>query len=366
MYSEVNIDDSLRPIDHFKEIHRWDIEPMPHRNLKVITMISNPIRYKTRYNLYRKFAKHMADSGVDLITCEVQQGERPFAVTDPKNPHHIQLRTYHELWMKECALNICMKRVYELYPDFQYFAWIDADIMFHNPAWAAEALAMLQRYRIVQLWSSAIDLNSLMNPERDRPITYSFGWCYVQSLHYPEKMGVLDSAGVWHFNMGINDYKDYSAKKKPFWHSGYAWAMRRQTYEDLGGPYDAGLFEMGILGSGDHHMALAWIEEAYRSMPAKLGTRYSDLVLEYQNRSHKFVQKDIGYIDGAISHYFHGSKEKRGYRTRWQILAENKFDPTYDIKRDKNGLFMLTDRNIKLRDDIRCYFDSRDEDEKNC
>lgn len=346
---------------HFDAIHHWDIEPIPHRQLKVITMVSNPIRFKTRYNLYRRFAKHMHDSGVDLITVEVQQGQRPFAVTESDNPNHIQLRTYSELWIKECALNLAARRLYELCPDWQYLAWIDADVSFFNPAWAAETLTMLQRFRVLQLWSSAIDLDYNMNPMQS---IKSFAWCYRESLRNPDSVGAVVD-GKHEFNVGIPDWKQYAALVKPFWHSGFAWAMRRETYEGLGGPFDGGLFEIGILGSGDHHMALAFIGEVTRSLPKNVGQRYMDLLLEYQNRCDKFVQKDIGYIDGGISHYFHGAKKNRGYRTRWQILSDNAYDPTYDLKRDKNGLFVLTDRNLKLRDDIRIYFESRNEDDPN-
>lgn len=354
-------------MNHFDNLYKWDIEQLPHRDLKVITMVSNPIRYKTRYNHYRRFAKHMHDSGVDLITVEVQQGNRPFAITEENNPNHVQLRTYHELWHKENALNIAAKRLYEVYPDWKYMAWVDADIMFLNHGWASEALSMLQRYRILQLWSTCVDLDPNMDPiivaQGVPKVVRSFGWCYRNSIKYPDMVGI-EVDGKHQYNMGTNDWKDYAALKKPFWHSGFAWAMRRQTYEDLGGCYDGGLFEIGILGSGDHHMALAFVGEVERSLPRSVGNRYMDLLLEYQNRCDKFVQRDIGFIDGGIVHYYHGSKLNRGYRTRWNILQENNFDPTYDLKRDKNGLFMLTDRNLKLRDDIRAYFEMRNEDDK--
>lgn len=347
---------------HMNTIHRWDLTPMDHKELKVITMVSNPIRYKTRYNLYRKFAKHMADSGVDLITCEVQLGDRPFEVTEAGNPNHVQLRTSSEIWIKENALNIAARRLYELWPDWKYMAWIDADVQFAREDWAAEAVSMLSRFRIIQLWSSAIDLDFNMNPLFT---TRSFCWCHREFLRHPEKVGFLNDQGVWEKNQGMSDWRGYAAQAKPFWHSGYAWAMRRETYEGLGGPYDGGLFEVSVIGSGDHHMALAWIGEVQRSMPQKCGKRYRELVMEYQARSDKVVQKDIGYIDGAIFHYFHGAKASRGYRTRWNILGENQYDPTYDLTRDANGLFKLTDRNLKFRDDLRCYFESRNEDNPN-
>jgi hypothetical protein len=44
------------------------------------------------------------------------------------------------------------------------------------------------------------------------------------------------------------------------------------------------------------------------------------------------------------------------------ILRENRFDPARDIKRDWQGVWQLTDRKPALRDGLRSYFRSRDED----
>ena len=346
-------------MEHLQDVHKWDITPMDHRELKVVTMISNPIRFKSRYNLYRKFAKHMADSGVDLVTMEVQLGERPFEITEAGNPCHIQLRTRSEVWHKENALNLCAAHLYKLWPDWKYFAWIDADISFVSSYWAAEAISMLQRFRVIQLWSTAIDVTNSMDYDRH---VRSFCWCLRESQRHPEKVGVLDKEGKWIFNRGIEDYRNYAAQQKPFWHSGYAWAMRRDAYEKMGGPWDGGLFEYGILGSGDHHMILAWNGEVERSAPERISKRYYDLLMEYQARADKYIQRDLGYIDGTIIHYWHGNKGDRGYRTRWEILRDAGYDPTYDITRDPSGLFALTDRNIKFRDELRCYFEARNED----
>jgi len=302
----------------------------------------------------------MHDSGVDLVTVEIQQGDRPFAITSPDNPNHIQLITQHELWLKECALNIAAKRLYELWPDWKYMAWIDADVMFLNPAWVTETISALQRHRVVQLWTTCVDLNHQMNPLNT---IKSFAWCYRESLRNPDSIGV-EVDGKFQYNMGTSEWKHYAATGKPFWHSGFAWAIRRKTYEDLGGPHDGGIFELGILGSGDHHMALAFIGDVTRSCPNIKGG-YQNALQEYQTRCDKFVQKDLGYIDGTIAHYFHGSKVNRHYRTRWNILLSNDFEPLHDLKKDPNGLYMLTDRNIKLRDEIRLYFESRDEDNPN-
>jgi hypothetical protein len=63
-------------------------------------------------------------------------------------------------------------------------------------------------------------------------------------------------------------------------------------------------------------------------------------------------------------HYYHGAKVNRRYFDRWGILVRNNFDPLLDLKKDWQGLWQLTDRNHKLRDDLRAYFATRDEDDR--
>ncbi len=95
--------------------------------LHVVTAISNPVRYRSRYRLYRQFAQHVADAGAELTTVEVAFGSRPFEVTDAGHSRHIQLRSREELWFKENALNIGISR---LPADAEYTAVVDADFTF--------------------------------------------------------------------------------------------------------------------------------------------------------------------------------------------------------------------------------------------
>jgi hypothetical protein len=47
---------------------------------------------------------------------------------------------------------------------------------------------------------------------------------------------------------------------------------------------------------------------------------------------------------------------------RWQILRDNNFNPNTDVSYDWQGLPQLNGNKPKLRDDLRRYFRSRDED----
>ena len=299
------------------------------RTLYVVTCVSNPVRYQTRYDLYRKFAQRMADTpNVVLYTTEMAFGDRPHEVTDANNPHHIQVRSSEELWHKENMLNLAIQR---LPREAEYIAWIDSDIAFSRPDWAEETMEQLQHYSFVQMFSHAIDLGP-----RFEPMATHTG--FVQHFyHNPEKA----------------NHGSYAE----FYHPGYAWAGTRKALTSVGG-----LLDIGILGSGDRHMALAMIGKVEYSYNNNVHPNYKKMCQEWEIKCNKHIQRNIGYVDGLITHYWHGGKANRLYNDRWKILVNRKFDPLSDISRDSQGLWQLEDDKLDLRDDIRRYFRSRHED----
>lgn len=307
--------------------------------LHVVAVISNPIRFQSRYRLYRQFEKHMKDSGVNLVTVEVQQGDRPFEVTEACNPNHLQMRTFDELWIKENMINLGIAR---LPSNWEYVAWVDADVMFTRPDWAAETVHQLQHYMVVQMFESCVDLGPSEEPLQ---IHKSFMSEYI-------KNGCRHPVGPGH-------YGSYSPVKN-FWHPGFAWAARREAIDAIGGVID-----FAILGSGDHHMATALIGCVQRSVPHWIGEKYQNELLIWQERCEQYIKRDVGFVSGTIMHKWHGKKKDRKYVARWQILKDHNYDPDDDLKRDWQGLLqleVLTPRQRKLRDDIRAYFRNRSED----
>lgn len=104
-------------------------------SLAVVTVIFNPIKYRSRYELYHKFDEHMSRSGVTLLTvecifdCSLDLGLpiQKFEITREKDRRHLRIVAPSVLWLKENLINIAMKRL----PDFiEYVAWLDADIEF--------------------------------------------------------------------------------------------------------------------------------------------------------------------------------------------------------------------------------------------
>lgn len=293
--------------------------------LYVISVISNPARFNTRYKLFNEFCERMKlENNVVLVTVELQQRARPF-ITDSI----IKLRTEHEIWYKENLINIAVNHLPD---DWEYMAWIDADIEFQNKDWALETIEQLQTYKIIQLFSHAIDMGA-----KKETLQVHIGFAY-QYVNGEKWLG-----------------PKYSA-----WHPGYAWACRRSAYNEIGG-----LMEFPILGSADHHMALAFIGLVEKYLNSKLHDNYKLLCKIFQNRCNKYIRGNIGFLHGTILHHFHGNKVDRQYQDRWKILINNNFDPLEDIKKDCNNLWQLEPDKISLRDEIRMYFRQRNEDVSN-
>lgn len=144
------------------------------------------------------------------------------------------------------------------------------------------------------------------------------------------------------------------------WHPGYAWACRREAWDDLGG-----LIDFGIVGSADSYMAWGLIGEMAKALSPEIIApcpTYADWCLEWETRAERHVKRNVGFVEGLLLHDFHGAKRNRGYMNRSDILWRNAFDPARDIKRDWQGVWQLTDQKTGLRDELRAYFRARDED----
>jgi hypothetical protein len=325
-----------------------NIQPFPDR-LYVVTCISNPVRYHSRYKHYHTFEKHMEDSGAILYTIEMAYADRPFEVTLSDNPRHIQVRAKDELWHKENLLNVAISRLPE---EAQYIGWVDSDITFSRPDWAQETLQQLQHYDVVQMFSQAVDLGpkyEILHTARSWTASIRDGLTFKNANKEQEDFG-----SSYH-------PKDSSSLIKGAWHSGFAWAARRSALDSLGG-----LLDCAILGSADRHMAAGLFGFMEDTILPGFTDEYKKELLQWQERAELEIRRNVGQVDGTIFHHFHGKKIDRRYVSRWQILLKNKFNPVTDIKRNTQGIWQLHDdgsqRFIDLRNELREYFRARNED----
>jgi len=303
---------------------------MSPERLHVVCCIFNPLRWDSRLARYRAFEAHMLASGVALTTVECQLGQRPFGLDHP-DVRHVQVRHRSLLFNKE---NLLMLGIQRLPPNWEYLAWIDADVTFRRQDWAAETVHGLQQYAILQPWSDVYNLG----PHGEH-VSHFISFARV----------VHDGGPLWKGHGHQHAYK--------FPHPGFAWAIRREAYEQVGG-----LIETAVLGSADHHMAYALLGQVWNTYPAPMTEGYKTPLLAWQALALKYINGNLGYVWGTIEHGWHGRIEDRKYQDRWQVFIKHGFDPATDLKRNSYGVLELAGNKPALRRDIDRYFRARCED----
>jgi hypothetical protein len=302
--------------------------------LHVFTVRSNPLHWAQPHRNWLRFARGMLEAGVALTVIECAYGEEEHrCAMDGVN--HIPVRAKTRVWNKENLLNLGVQRT----PAAQYIAWIDADVIFRREDWALATLQALQHYDVVQPWSDAYDLG----PNGEHMALHR-SFCHQFFHRHPM---VPTCRPYWQGDGGPHTYP----------HSGYAWAMTRQAFD-----WVSGLFELGGMGSGDHHMALSLIGHADASMPAGVSATYRREVKRWEDRALRHINRNIGYVSGTIEHLFHGRKSDRGYQSRWDMFVGNAFDPLEDLKRNSHGVLEFSCNKPDLRHDFDLYLQSRNED----
>jgi hypothetical protein len=297
--------------------------------LNVIIVISNPCLYAKRYILLKEFVKRIEEEEVfvNLFIVEMIYQNQRFIITDKKNKNHLQLKTDTPIWHKENMVNLAVKNL--LPSNYKAFAWIDADIEFENNSWALDTLKILNGSKdVVQLFSHCVDMTV---DNCNLTIFNSFGYSF-------------------------NKNKKYTSSGNDYWHPGYAWAITRKAYEKIDGLYDK-----GVLGSGDSIMALSFINKCGVMNNSNYNKDYNNSMLEYQVKSSKLR---LGYVPGVIRHHYHGSKKNRQYTERWKILMNHQFSPIEHLSYDDKGILIPTKLfSSEFKEDIMNYFRERKEDD---
>jgi len=298
--------------------------------LHVIAVVSNPCLYAKRYILMKEFINRieMEETDVILYIVELAYKDQRFLITDPNNKRHLQLRTDVPLWHKENMINLGVK--YLLPKNYKAFAWVDADVEFENTTWAKDTLKILNGTKdVVQLFSHCMDMD---NKEMAMSVFNSAGFKFVKNDIYNPIRG-----------------PNYS-------HPGFAWAMTRKAYEKIGG-----LFQTGILGSGDFIMLTSLFGVAAKYLHKDFDDGYKNAILEFQKKAKNLR---FGYTPGVIRHYFHGSKVNRQYQDRNNILIAHHYSPEKHVTVDASGLLIPTaEFSEEFKGEIYNYFAARNEDE---
>lgn len=355
------------------------VVPDPVREpLYVIVPYYNPWRHKSREKHTIRALKHFMDSGAVVVLIEAAFNRREHAFADSGldgtpaqcgvlgsdhrfRHRYIGLRTKDELWIKENLVNLA---VAQLPHDWQQVAWLDSDVHFVRPNWVGECIHKLQHYAFLQMFSQARDLapNYEMMPEQ---YPHASGVSFVQN-HMEQAFKV--SGTVQQTVQGSLTSLDIQLATDPappypparVW-PGLAWAATRQAWDQVGG-----LPDFAVWGGGDWHMSHALVEKREGMMRNDLHPNYQNLVMEFFERCRRHVRRNVGVMEGAIFHSWHGRKQERGYNRKHALLSQVGFDPLRHLKRDYQGIWQLHDDGsetfVQLRDIMRSVARDRNED----
>lgn len=328
---------------HIIDQHRHH-ELRNNNTLYVIGVCSNPARWHSRYHVAREWIKHMLGThNVHLTIVEGQYGERHHELEphqiDPDQHienfrhryDHLKLNLRSEAWVKESMINIGFRHAIAVH-GAKYLCWCDMDIFFRDEHWAQEALHQLQTYPVIQPWQDCADLGPQGGISR-----------HFRSFGYQHQRGIPKQTHP------SQTYYEYA-------HTGFAWCCTREFWEQC-----MGLMDFPILGSADHHMGFAMIGRVNDTIHRGMTPAFFELCREWQERAMQITNGEVGFSVGRIEHWFHGPKNRRYYRERWQILVDNKFDPKIDLRRSGQGIQYLVGK-PKLEHAIIKYNRSRLED----
>ncbi len=323
-------------IDHPQVVPRTEKDDILNNdpieeNLHVVAVLSNICEFKRRYDLTHEFISRMSrEPNVILYVVELAYKNQSFHVTQKHNPQHLQLRTDIPLWHKENLINIGIRRL--LPRNWKAVAWVDADIEFENPHWALDTLKILNGSKdVVQLFSHCINMD-------------------LQG----DSIGIYSGFGFQHANG-----KPYLYNPNPdhYFHPGYGFAITRKAYEQIGG-----LYEVNILGSGDHMMITSFIGMGKTSLVEGLSQDFVNALVEFEKRA-KCLR--LGYVPGIIKHHFHGAIANRGYDTRDLLMVNYQFSPKLHLVKNEDGLLVPSSDCPKgFIDEVIKYFQAKQEDSK--
>jgi hypothetical protein len=294
-----------------------------------ITVYFNPSKYNKRFENYKAFRKSSKAQRLKLLTVELALNDEPFVLQKSDSDILIQVRSNSVMWHKERLINIGFDNLPD---DCKKVAWLDCDLIFLNKDWVRETSSLLNKYDLVQPFSSVFQTNQKLKVINE---SYGFGYCCKK-------------------NIGGKTDKDFS--KHATW--GYGWAAKYDLIKNMGGLYDK-----NIIGGGDNIVKLSFgfceiRKELFSEEHLKDITNY----FNKNKDNHHITRGKITCTSGNAKHLWHGDRKNRGYGERDIILIEENYDPIKDLTLNEYNCFEFTEKNGKLENKIKSYFDSRKED----
>ena len=301
-------------------------------DLGIVTSYFNPCGFEGRARNFERFVEPIREAGIPLVIVEARfPGDTPL----PPRYESLKIPARDLMWQKERLLDLgtgwlpasCTK-----------VAWLDADVLFEDPAWAVATSKLLDDAFVVQPFKTAVRLSrGALEPNPGDDVFESFGSMFV---HRPEELA--------------------HGKYELHGHTGFAWAARR----DLVARH--GLYDACIGGSADHMMAHVFAGDLRSRCITRMvgnGGRHLAHFRRWARRVHAEMEGRLAFTEGRLLHLWHGTIENRRYAQRNKELREFAFDPNTDIRISDTGAWEWASDRPDLHEWARCYFAERKEDD---
>ena len=286
-------------------------------SMALVACYYNPCNFQRRLDNYFKFVEGLGEYSKLLYTVELAFGDQEFSLGSLDNL--TQIRSDSLLWQKEALLNVGIRKVCSM--DYDYVAWLDADIKFKNAGWYDNILSSLQTHSLVQVFEKL----KRYNDESD----------------FQVMKGTVASIG------GTSPG------------TGFGWACSTSKFED-----GFGLYDKCIVGGGDtliYSAACEKLGDWLRKRPTTIS--HGEDICDWANGWYSRVYGDLGFAKNSIDTFYHGSLKNRNYLNRHELLLKEDYDPSADLCTKIDGTLEWTDRaSSGLKVSLKDYFSSRVED----
>ncbi len=300
----------------------------------VVTCYFNPCRYRTKRENFDAFMAGMKAVNANVLVVELAFGDEDYEL--PAGDGVLHLRGNGVMWQKERLLNIAAA---SLPKECSKIAWLDNDLLFDDPRWLERTSAALDKYMVIQPFSSCVRLPRGETSYAGEGESYeAFAHCFVRAP------GIARGAEFAHHG-----------------HTGFAWAARRELFDQIG------LYEPCLTGSGDHLMAHGFAGGLVRTPCLRRVTgnqrAYAEHFWRWALKARDLVDGKIGFIPGSLLHLWHGDLVNRRYGEMNQEFMTFDFDPDRHLTLDDSGLLEFSeDAPPRLREWANEFFWLRRED----
>ncbi len=286
--------------------------------LAIMTCLFSPQPHNRRR---QNFEQSRLSFAHNLYVAEMVYGDSPWSITAGPQQFRFCGQSRHVLWQKERLLNSVIASLPE---HIKYVAWVDADVLFVNPLWTSDAVQLLQRYPVVQLFDTVV---------------------YLDDFGFPESLaaGLISSFEA----IGPSAFEGRTGA------SGFAWAARRDVLQAVG------LLDVMVVGGADTYMACGFAGVQPETLFRQLSPCLRAYIEEWCRRAASVTKGAVGHLSGTVEHLFHGRLTTRGYLQRYEILRRAAFDPRTDIAITANGLYAWNSQKPRLHSDVAQYFERR-------